>query len=132
MSATDKPGALADQRRPGPDRLPVRHRRLLLHTRRHPSRTGGVGKSGLLLTPSYGPRLKLCAIFTATPLEGEPVLDHDVCADCTICIRVCRSGALHQDAGETPQYDGFVCFSFYTANQGCGLCPAECPRQPGA
>ena len=90
---------------------------------------GIIGKNGLILTPSYGPRVKLSLVITEAPLEGDNITAEDLCADCEICIKVCPSGALKEPVGEArPNYDRFVCCSFYTANEGCGLCMSKCPR----
>jgi epoxyqueuosine reductase QueG len=90
---------------------------------------GVIGKNGLLLTPSYGPRLKLSAVLTEASLEGSHPIEEDFCDDCTICIKVCPSGALKEPTQDArPNYDRFVCCSFYTANEGCGLCMSKCPR----
>ena len=50
---------------------------------------GVIGKNGLLLTPSYGPRVKLSVVLTEASLEGSHPIEEDLCADCTICIKVC-------------------------------------------
>ena len=90
---------------------------------------GVIGKNGLQITPSYGPRVKLSAVLTEARLEGDPVMGEDLCGDCNICIKVCPSGALQEPTLEVrPNYDRFVCCSFYTANEGCGLCMGKCPR----
>ncbi len=89
---------------------------------------GAIGKNGLVVTPSHGPRVKLSAVLTEAPLEGAPVLVEDLCGDCDICWKVCPSGALKEPEGtDGPNYDRFVCCSFYTANEGCGLCMSKCP-----
>ncbi len=90
---------------------------------------GVIGKNGLLLTPVYGPRVKLSVVLTEAELEADDVFSDDLCGDCTICIRVCPAGALKTPKGDLrPNYDRFVCSSFYTANEGCGLCMSKCPR----
>ena len=90
---------------------------------------GVIGKNGLLLTPSYGPRVKLSVVLTAAPLEGDAMIGEDLCDDCGICIKICPSGALKEPTEELrPNVDRFVCCSFYTANEGCGLCMSRCPR----
>ncbi len=90
---------------------------------------GAIGKNGLLITDSYGPRVKLSAVITEAPLEGDTVVVDDLCGDCEICLKVCPSGALKEPVGKNwPNYDRFVCCSFYTANEGCGLCMSKCPR----
>ena len=90
---------------------------------------GVIGKNGLLITPSYGPRVKLSAVLTEASLEADPIIGEDLCGDCTVCIKVCPSGALKEPTKDArPNYDRFVCCSFYTANEGCGLCMSKCPR----
>jgi epoxyqueuosine reductase QueG len=90
---------------------------------------GIIGKNGLLITPSYGPRVKLSVVLTEASLEADPIIGEELCSDCTICIKVCPSGALKEPTKEVrPNYDRFVCCSFYTANEGCGLCMSKCPR----
>ena len=90
---------------------------------------GIIGKNGLVLTPAYGPRIKLSVVISEAPLEGDNIAVEDLCDDCEICIKVCPSGALKEPVGDSrPNYDRFVCCSFYTANEGCGLCMGKCPR----
>lgn len=90
---------------------------------------GVLGKNGLLITPQYGPRIKLSAVLTEAPLKANDLMNNDVCGDCDICIKVCPSGALKTPVQDrTPNFDRFVCNSFYTANGGCGMCLAKCPR----
>ena len=90
---------------------------------------GARGKNGLMLTPEYGPRFKLGTVLTEAPLPPDPVMDRDLCGDCDICIKVCPSGAL-QEPGEDglPRHDRFKCSAFLSANKGCGMCLAKCPR----
>ena len=90
---------------------------------------GIIGKNGLLITPLYGPRVKLSVVLTEAPLKGDNIIVEDLCGDCEMCFKVCPSGALKEPVGEArPNYDRFVCCSFYTANEGCGLCMSKCPR----
>lgn len=89
---------------------------------------GVIGKSGLLLTKSFGPRVRLSAVLTEAPLAADTVVEADACSDCDICWKVCPSGALKAPAeGVKANYDRFICCSFFTANEGCGLCMSRCP-----
>jgi epoxyqueuosine reductase QueG len=89
---------------------------------------GMIGKNGLLVTRAYGPRVRLSVVITEAPLIGDSVFVEDLCGDCNICCKSCPSGALKAPSEDgKPNYDRFVCFSFYTANQGCGLCMSKCP-----
>ena len=55
---------------------------------------GKRGKNTIVLHPRFGPRLRLIAVVTDTPLVQlvEPVTgeeENPVCKDCSICIDVC-------------------------------------------
>ena len=90
---------------------------------------GVIGKNGLLLTRSYGPRVRLSAVLTEATLRASPLITEDICEDCDICFKVCPSKALKKPEGKNrPNYDRFVCSAYYTANNGCGLCMSKCPR----
>lgn len=87
-----------------------------------------IGKNGLLITRPYGPRVRLSAVLTEAPLAGDEHIAADVCGDCDNCYKVCPSGALKAPSEDGKvNYDRFVCCSFLTANEGCGLCMSKCP-----
>ena len=53
---------------------------------------GWIGKSCLLITPKYGPRVRLATILTDALLEaGEPM--GNGCGDCRECVDICPSKA---------------------------------------
>lgn len=53
---------------------------------------GWIGRSCLLVTPEYGPRVRLATVLTDAPLEtGKPMPDS--CGDCRQCVDVCPVGA---------------------------------------
>jgi len=90
---------------------------------------GVIGKNGLLITPIYGPRIKLTAVITEAHIEPDAVNAEDPCQDCNICIKVCPSGALKEpEQDQRVNHNRFVCNSYYTASGGCGLCMSRCPR----
>ena len=54
---------------------------------------GWIGKSTLLITPQYGPRVNLISILTDMPLRcGKPMKNR--CGNCSACIEACPVGAL--------------------------------------
>ena len=49
---------------------------------------GWIGKSCLLITPRYGPRVRLATVLTDAPLEtGEPM--ENSCGECRECVDIC-------------------------------------------
>lgn len=54
---------------------------------------GWIGRNGLLVTPDYGPRIRLAAVLTDMPLKAaEPM--KNMCGDCMLCVKACPSKAL--------------------------------------
>jgi epoxyqueuosine reductase len=57
---------------------------------------GTIGKSSLLITPQYGPRVRLLAIVTNAPLVSGKPLKQDLCGKCSVCEKVCIAKAFHE------------------------------------
>jgi epoxyqueuosine reductase QueG len=59
---------------------------------------GRAARNGLVATLELGPRVRLGAVITAAPLDGDPLLPGDPCPPtCDVCARVCPSDALGRD-----------------------------------
>ena len=55
---------------------------------------GCLGKNNMFVTPEFGPRVRLRAIFTEETLPDTDPIDFDPCKDCDIpCIRACPQEA---------------------------------------
>ncbi|MBI4295154.1 MAG: epoxyqueuosine reductase [Chloroflexi bacterium] len=52
------------------------------------------GRSHLLVTPQWGPRVRLGGIVSDAPLEADRPRDEDLCRECTLCIDSCPAAAL--------------------------------------
>ncbi|MHA1148187.1 MAG: 4Fe-4S binding protein [Promethearchaeota archaeon] len=57
---------------------------------------GSRGKSDLLITKNYGPRVRLFGVITDADLKLTPKSEEDFCTNCNICIKMCPSGALSE------------------------------------
>jgi epoxyqueuosine reductase len=57
---------------------------------------GAIGKSSLLITPRYGPSVRLSAIVTNAPLVPDKPLNEDFCQGCTVCEDVCIAEAFRE------------------------------------
>ena len=106
---------------------------------------GQYGRHGLLITPAFGPRVRIAKIFTDLPLIADAPIDFGVTETCNICRRCsdgCPIKAIPADAPkfETPDEISHVkgvrkwtinakqCFKFWV-NQGtdCSICIRVCP-----
>jgi ferredoxin len=98
---------------------------------------GWRGISGLLITPQFGPRVRLAAVFTE--IDNLPVYEGDehawvldYCESCRRCIRDCPPGAIydrpiHHDNGLVTVLDIEKCFPYFMAYHGCSICIKVCP-----
>jgi epoxyqueuosine reductase QueG len=50
---------------------------------------GTIGASHLLLTPEYGPRVRLVSVLASSALPGDPLVPEELCNGCRLCIRLC-------------------------------------------
>ena len=105
---------------------------------------GELSRFGILLTPQYGPRQRLCKVITDLPLETDHPYQFGVthfCAVCKKCARECPSQAITY--GE-PAWEGQTisnnpgvlkwyfnpekCIEYqYTIGTACAVCVRSCP-----
>ena len=55
---------------------------------------GELGHSKVLLTPQFGPRQRVFAVFTDAELDASPLFDGRICDECHSCVRACQAGAI--------------------------------------
>jgi len=55
---------------------------------------GCQGKNTLLVTPDYGPRIRLISVLTKADLDTDEPFKDDLCRDCEKCIIACPTKAL--------------------------------------
>lgn len=112
---------------------------------------GDWSRMGLLVTPEYGPRVRLCKVFTDMPLEPDgyrPFGVVEFCRVCRKCAEHCPSRAIPQgemtDEGPNISSHSGVrkwyvdceqCFGQWARNRvDCTVCIRVCPfnKRPGA
>ena len=109
---------------------------------------GELGRNGLLITPHYGSRVRLCKILTNLPLE----LDHpisfgvkDFCTTCKLCAQHCETDAISLDddpsftttckSNNPGAHKWYVnaekCYLYWCENSiDCSSCITVCPYTP--
>ncbi len=111
---------------------------------------GELGRNGVLLTQPFGPRVRLCKVFTDAPLTPDAPTTFgaaDRCETCTACADACPARALptgeRTAAGPTPSNNSGAlkwynnadkCLAFWRVNgTSCSSCIKSCPlNQPAA
>lgn len=98
---------------------------------KHASEAAGLGKIGwhsLLITPDFGPRVRLACCLTEAELEPTHIHMNVKCSECGICIDNCPAGALKKPQGDQLySINRFACSSYRGASGGCNQCMKICP-----
>ncbi len=55
---------------------------------------GELGHNKMLLTPEFGPRQRVFAVFTDAELEPTPLFKGKICDGCLACVRECEANAI--------------------------------------
>ena len=105
---------------------------------------GEYGRNGLLITPEFGPRIRIGKIFTNLDLAHDRPIAFGVkqtCEICTRCATACPSKAIpvgvptripHNRSNLTDvkkwTVDGEACFGYWSKiNSDCAVCVRACP-----
>jgi epoxyqueuosine reductase len=106
---------------------------------------GQAGRHGLLITPQFGPRCRICKVLTDLPLGANRPIDFGVTAFCGVCKKCadhCPGGAISKkarshEAGSVSSNRGVLkwefnaekCRRYQTEATGtnCGICIRVCP-----
>jgi NAD-dependent dihydropyrimidine dehydrogenase PreA subunit len=102
---------------------------------------GYVGKHGLLITPKFGPRIRLAAVYTSIQnLPDSKENNHswieEYCKICGLCIEHCPPKAILEetvlhDTGMKTDIIQQDCFEYFVVNYGCSVCIKVCPFSKG-
>jgi epoxyqueuosine reductase QueG len=99
---------------------------------------GWIGKSTLLVTPEYGPRVRLGTVLLADDLEADVPVTTSSCGECTRCRAACPNEAVYDslwqpEVSAVPQFSAVNCGrrKAYVEQIGrshsCGHCLLVCP-----
>jgi epoxyqueuosine reductase len=104
----------------------------------HIAGSGWIGKSCLLVTPQYGPRVRLISVLTNAPLECFDNPGDQKCGECNECVKICPVQAIkgkNYVPGEPREvrFDFLKCQNYFEEMKAtrkynvCGLCLYVCP-----
>jgi reductive dehalogenase len=106
---------------------------------------GELSRMNKLVTPEFGPAVRLCKVFTDLPMSFDQPVDFGVvefCKRCKKCAEACPPAALSFDAepsfkilgdwnnpGHKAWFeDSYRCFAYWQASgTACAVCLAVCP-----
>ncbi|MDD2778503.1 MAG: reductive dehalogenase, partial [Methanocellales archaeon] len=105
---------------------------------------GELGRSGLLITPEFGSRVRLCKVLTDLPLKPDKPIEFRVqrfCESCVLCAKSCPVGAIKfgertTETTSVSNREGLLrwpvdvakCYIFWKTNRtSCSNCIAACP-----
>eukprot|EP00794_Sanderia_malayensis_P020638 gene20638-22673_t len=109
---------------------------------------GEYGRHGLLITPKYGPRVRIGKIFTNLPMACDKPIKFGVekfCNICDLCVKACPAKAIFDGlpqatrvtASTMPNVEKWSinpekCFKYWTTiNTDCSVCIRVCPYNRG-
>ncbi|MCX7918420.1 MAG: hypothetical protein N3A72_02195 [bacterium] len=89
---------------------------------------GWFGRSGLIIHPVYGARVRYTTIFTDAPLSIANPFQGD-CSECRLCIAICPAGAITENGVDIQKC--FTQLKQFAKHLGgtqyiCGLCIKAC------
>jgi epoxyqueuosine reductase QueG len=95
---------------------------------------GELGRHGLLITPKFGPRVRLGTVTTNLPLEPDSPMSFGVtefCETCTICVEECEGDAIPKNKSNVRGYekyavDPYKCAPYFGEYDGCSVCMKVC------
>ncbi len=106
---------------------------------------GELGRNGLLITPEFGSRIRICKVFTDLPLECDEKQEFGVqktCRNCKKCAEECEVEAISFEDEPTFEpvcksnnpgvlkwpVDAEKCYEFWIENGAdCSTCISVCP-----
>ena len=106
---------------------------------------GEMSRTNRIITPEFGPAVRLCKVFTDLPMAYDKPIDFgalEFCRRCKKCAEACPSGALSLD--DEPSYevkgpwnnpghkawfdDAYKCLRYWEQSTApCTICFAVCP-----
>lgn len=104
----------------------------------HLAGLGWIGKSCLLITPEFGPRVRWATVLTDAPLEVTGESMEERCSTCEQCVEICPVKAFtgrpfQENESREVRFDARKCDNYLKALEEqdklavCGMCLYICP-----
>ncbi len=105
----------------------------------HLAGLGWIGKSCLLITSQFGPRVRWVSVLTDAPLATTGAPMEEQCGDCTECVDICPAHAFTgrpflSDEPRNARYAAADCHEYLDGIEDesgmrvCGMCLYVCPH----
>lgn len=95
------------------------------------------GSHGLIITPWFGPRVRIASVLTSIenlpyPSENPHVWIKNFCKICRVCIKLCPGKAILdkpivRENGTIKHVVSEKCYPYFTKLHECGICIKVCP-----
>lgn len=104
---------------------------------------GWIGKTDLLITKRFGPRVRLASILTTEPVSSPGIpIEESLCGSCDLCVKKCPASASKgvlwsKDIDRDEFYDAHKCRNYCKTISDrllgkdisiCGICVSICPK----
>ena len=95
---------------------------------------GELGRNGLLITPEFGPRVRLGTVTTDLPFVPDAPISFgaaEFCKKCTICVKECEGDAIPEKRDLVLGVRKYVvnpykCGPYFGEYDGCSVCMKVC------
>lgn len=93
---------------------------------------GTIGDSHNLITPEFGPRLRIVSILTDAPIPADDMLRENLCIHCKKCLHSCPSHCFSENGNAIYSMDKDACTQYHVQireahHWPCGVCASVCP-----
>jgi len=93
---------------------------------------GTIGDSHNLITPEFGPRVRMVSIITDAPIAADPMIEKDLCIHCGQCLKHCPSNCFRDTGDPVYDMDKVACTKHHVTLKNehhwpCGICIDVCP-----
>ena len=93
---------------------------------------GTIGDSHNLITPEFGPRLRIVSILTDAPIPPDEMLKKNLCIHCKKCMYSCPSHCFSENGERLYHMDKIACTKYHVQLKAehhwpCGICVSVCP-----